>query len=129
MTLLVAISSGELIDKMTILEIKSDRIQDGEKLRHISTELDILSSVFTKNIVMSEKLGELTTSLKKVNEALWDIEDNIRICEKERDFGKRFIELARSVYKSNDQRAEIKREINELLSSEIYEVKSYEEYS
>jgi hypothetical protein len=129
MTLLVAISPGELIDKMTILEIKAERIKDAGKLVYIKAELALLRKVFEENVCISQRLGDLTINLKRVNEALWDIEDHIRICEKEKDFGKRFIELARSVYKSNDLRAELKREINELLSSNIYEVKSYEDYS
>lgn len=128
MNLSVEISPGELIDKITILEIKAERIQGADKRKHIATELDILRNVYTENIKNSEKMGELTTRLRSVNESLWDIEDDIRICEKNKDFGESFIELARSVYKCNDQRAEIKREMNELLSSRIFEVKSYEDY-
>ena len=129
MSLTVETSPGELIDKLTILEIKSDRIQDKRSLGHINTELEILNEVIEKHISVSDELKKLIARLKKINEALWDIEDNIRICEKEKNFGDRFIELARSVYQSNDLRAEIKRDINQLLSSKIYEVKSYEDYT
>ncbi len=129
MTFTVPVSPGELIDKITILEIKSERIQDKDNLEFIQTELKLLSDVFSRKTAMHAKLQELKLELKKVNESLWQIEDDIRICEKEKNFGDRFIELARSVYITNDKRAELKGRINKLLDSNIQEVKSYEDYS
>lgn len=129
MTFTVPISPGELIDKITILEIKSERIQDKDSLQFIQTELELLLGVFSRKAAMHAKLQNLKLELKKVNEVLWQIEDDIRICEKEKDFGERFIELARSVYITNDKRAELKGRINKLLDSNIQEVKSYEDYS
>ena len=129
MEIIVEISPGELTDKITILEIKSERIQDPKKLSLIKTELGLLSGVYEKELPPSHKLQHLKEELKRVNEALWAIEDDIRSCEKEKKFGNRFIELARSVYITNDQRSEVKNMINQLFSSKIHEVKSYEDYS
>jgi hypothetical protein len=124
-SVLIEASPGELIDKITILEIKSERIADVVKLRNVRTELAALVVARDRAIVASERLAALTAELRSVNEALWTIEDDIRICERDGEFGPRFVELARSVYQQNDRRAATKRQINELLGSEIIEEKSY----
>lgn len=123
----IEVSPGELVDKITILEIKSGRIDDPAKLKNVTHELAALTRVAAV-LPESDDLGRLRGALKKVNEALWEIEDEIRLCERNRDFGPRFVELARSVYRSNDQRAQLKRRINELLGSAIVEEKSYQDY-
>jgi hypothetical protein len=124
-TVLVPTSFGELIDKITILEIKSVRIRDPQKALNVRNELDLLTaaSVIVPN--SGKELGPLKDELRRTNETLWDIEDRIRDCERARNFGPEFIELARSVYKMNDRRAAIKRQINELAGSVIVEEKSY----
>lgn len=119
---------GELIDKITILEIKADRIDDAEKRANITYELATLTNARELAIETSDQIRELSDRLKSVNEKLWEIEDEIRLCERDGDFGARFVELARSVYRVNDQRAEIKREINKLLGARIVEEKSYADY-
>ena len=124
----IPIAPGELIDKITILEIKSERITDADKLANVSRELAELDSVRSTAIDASPQLADLTAQLKAVNEQLWEIEDDIRDCERVKDFGARFVELARSVYKSNDHRAALKRQINELLGSDLIEEKSYSDY-
>ncbi len=124
--LLVEISAGELIDKITILEIKNERILVEDKLRNIQRELETLRQACT--FPVSEELAQLTVELKKVNEALWDIEDHIRDHERNRDFGPSFVELARSVYLTNDRRSALKRQINDLLGSRLVEEKSYSKY-
>jgi hypothetical protein len=126
--LLVPVAVGELIDKITILEIKSERIADPGKLRNVQVELKLLSGVRDAHIVPRSGIAELTAKLKQVNEALWDIEDEIRDHERQRDFGARFVELARAVYHTNDRRSQLKREINELCGSSIVEEKSYAPY-
>jgi hypothetical protein len=125
---MVPIAPGELIDKITILQIKHERVRDAGKLVNIRRELAELQSVQGTAVLASPALGQLTAGLKEVNERLWDIEDDIRDCERNKDFGAKFIELARSVYFQNDRRAKLKREINELLGSEIVEEKSYQAY-
>jgi len=127
-TVKVDVAPGELIDKITILMIKSERMDDEEKLANVRLELDILSATRDKAVAASSELDDLTTKLKTVNEALWEIEDDIRDCEAARDFGETFVELARSVYITNDERARLKREINVLLGSQILEEKSYKPY-
>ncbi|MBT6157491.1 MAG: hypothetical protein HOL01_12180 [Planctomycetaceae bacterium] len=127
--ILVEIAPGELIDRMTILEIKSERITDAAKLANVRIELETLQRARDADVPASDQLDRLTAELKAVNEALWEIEDDIRDCERAQDFGPRFIELARSVYVTNDQRAALKREINDLLGSRIVEEKSYASYS
>ena len=122
------ISPGELIDKITILEIKMDRITDDKKLKNIKTEWNALNQSRAQKIVTSAKLDGLTTELKAINETLWVIEDDIRECEHRKEFGEAFIALARSVYLSNDHRARVKRKINELLGSRLIEEKSYSDY-
>ena len=129
MVISVPISWGELVDKITILEIKMDRIHDEEKLKNIAKELRALKTVFDQGCEDTEKIKQVKSMLRVVNEQLWDIEDDIRKCEKEKDFSQRFIDLARSVYMSNDQRAALKRKINTILESELFEEKSYEDYS
>ncbi len=128
-SVVIEAAPGELIDKITILEIKSERIADGEKLRNVRAELETLRSARDRTIVPSEDLAALTAELRAVNEALWAVEDDLRECERVGDFGPRFVELARSVYKKNDHRAAIKRRINERLGSRIVEEKSYAEHS
>ena len=115
------------MDKISILEIKLARIADETKRANVAREWKLLESVRTQQIPPSSELTQLTAALKQVNEQLWEIEDSIRIRETEQDFGERFVELARSVYQRNDQRAALKREINELLGSTIMEEKSYAE--
>lgn len=126
--ILVPVAPGELIDKITILEIKSERISDPAKLANVRLELDLLDGVRRERIKASGELGRLTGELKAVNERLWEIEDDIRLCERDRDFGPRFVELARAVYHTNDRRAALKREINLALGSAIVEEKSYADY-
>ena len=127
-TILVEISLGELIDKITILEIKAERIADARKLANVRYALDRLSETRTATFVISDALERLWADLKTVNEALWEIEDDIRLCEAEQDFGPRFIELARSVYRTNDRRAAIKKEIDQLFGSTMTDEKSYQHY-
>ena len=124
----VAIAPGELIDKITILEIKLERIKEPAKLENIRREMEILAHTSADGLAQSEELDGLTQELKDVNERLWQIEDDIRACEAAGDFGPRFIELARAVYINNDQRARAKRDINLLLGSDIIEEKSYQPY-
>jgi predicted nucleic acid-binding Zn-ribbon protein len=126
--ILVETSPGELIDKIIILRIKSERIADAEKLRNVRVELEVLEGVRDAVMPATAELADLTAQLKQVNEALWDIEDAIRDCEREQDFGPEYIELARAVYHSNDRRAALKRQINELLGSKLIEEKSYAAY-
>ena len=124
----VEIAPGELVDKITILEIKSERIDNKEKLANVGVELDTLVSARDAAIPASSELAEMAGRLKAINEKLWEIEDDIRDCERDKDFGSRFVELARAVYRTNDERAGVKREINELLGSHLVEEKSYSEY-
>ena len=124
----VEVSPGELIDKITILEIKLARIRDAAQLENIRTELALLSSCRHGAILPSAELDRLTAELKSINESLWEIEDEIRDCERRGDFGERFIELARSVYRHNDRRSAVKRQVNELLGSSLVEEKSYAAY-
>lgn len=124
----VEISPAELIDKITILRIKSERIDDTDKRANVAAELARLSAVRDGNLPRSDDLDRLTAELKAVNDSLWQIEDDIRDCERAGDFGARFIELARAVYRTNDNRMAVKRRINELLGSAIVEEKSYAAY-
>ena len=120
------ISAGELVDKITILKIKKEKITNKEKLIEIKKELDSLTNTFNKSIKKNINLETLIKELKNTNLKLWDIENKKRELEKKQGFGKEFIELARNVYKFNDERAKIKLKINEALGSNIKEVKSYE---
>lgn len=126
--LTIEVSPGELLDKISILEIKADRIADPAKLANIHHELGLYHATARDGIQMSEELTRLSCDLKAANEALWDIEDAIRDCEARGDFGDRFVELARNVYQANDRRADIKRRINLLCGSSIIEEKSYTPY-
>ncbi len=127
-TVTVETAPGELIDKITILEIKAARIADSDKVRNVQIELQTLADARDKVIPPSPELQSITEQLKAVNEQLWDIEDDIRECERRKDFGDQFIQLARSVYRSNDHRAALKRDINQLLGSHLIEEKSYSDY-
>ena len=127
--LLIEVPAGELIDKITILEIKGARIADPEKLRHVRAELTALAAVRDGALPPSAKLAELTAQLKAVNEALWQVEDDLRDCERRQDIGPRFVELARSVYRHNDRRAALKRQLNQLLGAPYSEQKSYASYA
>ncbi len=127
-SVLVDIAPAELIDKITILAIKSECMDDEAKLANVRHELDILTANRVKVIQASPELDALTAKLKTVNEALWKIEDDIRECEAAKNYSQKFIDLARAVYVSNDERANLKREINLLLGSDIVEEKSYKPY-
>jgi hypothetical protein len=124
----VPVSAGELVDKVTILEIKAERISDPAKLANVRRELAGLSEVLRPMLAAKPALEPIKASLRTINETLWQIEDDIRDCERNKDFGARFVELARGVYRTNDKRAAAKREIDRLLGSEIVEEKSYAAY-
>ncbi len=128
MAVMTEVSWGELIDKVTILQIKSERIQDEAKVKNVHAELMALSRAHQQAHGLNARLREAEARLKAINEELWDIEDGIRACERAKDFGPRFVELARSVYFRNDARAAVKREINLLLGSSLVEEKSYQPY-
>ena len=121
----VPISLGELVDKITILEIKTEHITDAAKLENVNRELELLRAACS---IEMTRIDELRRELKAVNERLWTIEDKIRDCERNGDFGPQFVELARSVYKTNDRRADIKRKINLVTGSSLMEEKSYSGY-
>ena len=123
--ILAEISAGELIDKITILEIKKTKINDGEKLKNIEKELSSLNETFKKVIPELSEIKILIDKLKSINLKLWDIENAKRLAEKNNNFDERFIELSRNVYKNNDERAKLKLEINDILGSNIKEVKSH----
>ncbi len=127
-SLSVEVAPGELIDKITILEIKLERIEDADKLANVKLEWETLIKARDGAIERTAELDRLSAELKAANEALWDIEDDIRDCERAKDFGDAFVELARSVYITNDRRAALKRQINELLGSSLVEEKSYAAY-
>lgn len=122
------ISVGELLDKISILEIKQKNIKDEQKIKIISKELESLNYSLKKDVHISDEIKSLYEDLKKINIKLWNIEDGKRDCERNGDFGEKFIQLARSVYIENDQRAKIKNKINKISGSNISEVKSYNEY-
>lgn len=124
----IPVSWGELFDKVTILEIKAQRIDDESKQININRELDALQKVCKRYQLPGKELDDLVAELRSVNESLWDIEDDIRACERVGDFSDRFMQLARSVYRTNDLRADLKMKINRLLGSELIEEKSYEAY-
>ena len=126
--ILTEISAGELLDKISILEIKLDKIKDKESLIEINKDYASLSETKNSSISITKDLENLTKQLKETNTKLWSIEDEKRMCEKNKDFGKKFIELARSVYLNNDKRAKIKSEINKLLGSNIKEIKKHINY-
>ena len=122
------ISPGELLDKISILEIKLEKVKDKDRQKRIKNEYDILKKVQNSSIEMSDKIKDLYRSVSNVNIKLWDIEDKIRICEQNKNFGENFIELARGVYFNNDKRAKLKNEINEILKSNIREIKQFVDY-
>jgi uncharacterized protein YukE len=125
----VPISPGELLDKITILEIKSERMSDAEKLANVRRELSLLNETWSAAVTADETVRRIHQQLKEINEALWEIEDDIRDKERVQEFDDRFVELARSVYFTNDRRADAKKELNTYLGSEIVEEKSYQDYS
>ena len=126
--ILTEISPGELLDKISILEIKLEKVKDKNSQEEIKKEYKILKEIQTSSIKMTDKIKNLIQSVKNVNIELWDIEDKLRIYEKNRDFGKNFIDLARGVYFKNDERAKLKNEINKILKSNIREIKQYVNY-
>tara|TARA_B100000575_G_C22760592_1_gene452756 strand:+ start:56 stop:445 length:390 start_codon:yes stop_codon:yes gene_type:complete len=126
--IIVEVSVGELLDKISILEIKQEKIKDPEKLKFVMDEHSILKNQFNENIKSDEKLNNLFQSLKEINAKLWVIEDDKRKCEKEKDFTDRFIKLSRDVHFLNDDRAKIKLEINKHSGSKIKEIKEYTSY-
>ena len=126
--ILVEISVGELLDKISILEIKKEKIKDTEKLKFINNELSILHDQFKKNIKSDDKLDSLYQLLKKINSKLWEIEDNKRQCEKDKSFTENFIKLSRDIHFLNDDRANIKLDINNYTGSKIKEIKEYTKY-
>jgi len=126
--ILSEISAGELLDKISILEIKLERIKDKNNLEEINKEYKILKNAQNSNINFTDKIKKLFNEIKEVNTNLWDIENNLRFCEKNKDFGEKFTELARGVYLNNDKRSRIKLEINKILGSNIREIKQYVSY-
>ncbi len=127
--ILVPISPGELFDKITILEIKSERIVDPKKVANVRHELGLLSKVWSDSVTEDTTISDLHQLLKSINEKLWEIEDDIRDEERHDRFGERFVELARAVYVTNDKRAQAKKDVNLHLGSAIIEEKSYKNYS
>ena len=126
--IIVEVSVGELLDKISILEIKQEKIKDSEKLKFIKNEYSILKDQLDKNVKSDDKLNNLYQSLKEINAKLWVIEDDKRQCEKDKDFGEKFIKLSRDVHFLNDDRAKIKLEINNHTGSAIKEIKEYTNY-
>lgn len=129
MSIMAPISAGELVDKITILRVKAERIGDPAKEANVRKELAMLEAIAAQALPSSAEIERLTGELAQVNAALWDIEDGKRDCERRGDFGDRFVQLARSVYVENDRRAAIKRAINEAAGSDIVEEKSYKPYA
>jgi hypothetical protein len=128
MSIRIEVAPGEIIDKLTILEIKRERIGDEAKRKNVSYEWDVLTRDLMAAVPATPELDALRAKLKEINLKLWVIEDDIRDCERAKDFGPKFVELARAVYFTNDERAAVKRQINELLNSAIIEEKSYAAY-
>ena len=126
--ILIEVSVGELLDKISILEIKQEKIKNTEKLKFINEEHSILKDQLNKNVKSDQKLNELFETLKKINAKLWIIEDDKRQCEKDKDFTEKFIKLSRDVHFLNDERAKIKLEISNLTGSKIREIKEYTNY-
>ncbi|MCB1604036.1 MAG: DUF6165 family protein [Gammaproteobacteria bacterium] len=123
------VSFGELLDKITILEIKAKHISDAEKLKNVNHELHILTQTWQENVESSSQLDDLKSQLTNVNQDLWNIEDAIRMKEMKKEFDDEFIQIARSVYFQNDKRATVKKEVNALLGSDLTEEKSYQDYT
>ena len=127
-TILVEVSVGELLDKISILEIKKEKIKDSEKLKFINDEYKVLKDQLDKNVKSDKKLEEFFNNLKKTNLKLWSIEDDKRMCEKNSDFGEKFIKLSREIHFLNDNRSKVKLEINVYTDSQIREIKQYTSY-
>ena len=126
--IIIEVSIGELLDKISILEIKKEKIKDSDKLKYINNEHKILRTQYDQNIKNNDNIEKLFQSLKKINLKLWSIEDDKRLCEKEKNFGEKFIKLSRDVHFLNDDRAKIKLKINDLSGSKIKEIKEYTNY-
>jgi len=126
--ILVEVSVGELLDKISILEIKKEKIKDDDKLKFINDEYKILKSEFDKNVKSDDRLKQLFKVLKEINSRLWIIEDDKRLCEKNSDFGEKFVKLSRDVHLLNDDRSKLKLEINNYTGSKIKEIKQYTKY-
>ena len=126
--ILAEVSVGELLDKISILEIKQEKIKEDKNLKFINDEYNVLKAELNKNIKNDDRLNNLFNSLKEINAKLWVIEDDKRMCEKNKDFGEKFIKLSRDVHFLNDERAKIKLEINNLTGSKIKEIKEYTSY-
>ena len=126
--ILAEVSVGELLDKISILEIKQEKIKDDKNLKFINDEYNVLKTELNKNIKNDDKLNNLFNSLKEINSKLWVIEDDKRMCEKNKDFGEKFIKLSRDVHFLNDERAKVKLEINNHTGSKIKEIKEYTNY-
>ena len=126
--ILVEVSVGDLFDKISILEIKKDKIKDEEKLKYIVDEYNLLKEQMVNKVKLNEKLSSLFNALKDINSKLWVIEDDKRVCEKNSDFGEKFIKLSRDIHFLNDKRAAIKLEINNQTGSKIKEIKEYTSY-
>jgi len=124
----VPISPGELVDKITILEIKKEFIEDINKLKNINHEYDLLMQIYSNDVSKTDGVDNLKSKLKNINLSLWKIEDDIRDCERDKIFKERFVQLARDVYFTNDKRSKVKLEINLLLNSTLLEEKSYKDY-
>ena len=124
----VPISPGELVDKITILEIKKEFIDDINKLKNINHEYDLLMQIYSNDVSQTDGVDSLKSKLKNINLSLWKIEDDIRDCERDKIFNERFVKLARDVYFTNDKRSKVKLEINLLLNSSLLEEKSYKDY-
>jgi phenylalanyl-tRNA synthetase alpha subunit len=122
------VSYGEILDKITILEIKEQNITADDKLKNVRHELSILTNTWNDKVAASAEIDQLKEQLKQVNQSLWNIEDNVRIKESKKEFDDEFIQIARSVYYENDKRAAVKKEVNLLLGSELVEEKSYQDY-
>ena len=126
--IIVEVSIGELLDKISILEIKQEKIKDSEKLKFINKEHSILKDQLEKNVKSDDKINKLYQSLKEINAKLWVIEDDKRQCEKDKDFGEKFIKLSRDIHFLNDDRSKIKLKINNHTGSKIKEIKEYTDY-
>ena len=126
--ILIEVSVGELLDKISILEIKQEKIQDIDKLKYINDEYNVLKEQYNEKVLSNQKIDELFKSLKKINSKLWVIEDEKRLCEKNSDFSEKFIKLSRDIHFLNDERAKIKLDINNLTGSKIKEIKEYTSY-
>lgn len=126
--IVISVAPAELIDKITILELKKERIKDAGKLKNVAVELSVLVEEEKRHLPEDDEIKRLTRRLKEVNARLWDLEDHIRDCDREGNFGPPFVEIARAIYRTNDERAQVKREINLYLGATLIEEKSYTAY-